>query len=619
MSTKWKKLYVENLQYDNLIPTTETLSLTGVSQAISPSINYTFLNSTDSNSIFGSWSSRFNFNGVLNSVSLANSSTADETGIYVAGPIGNSFYSNPIIIYNADGSIYKTITDIITYNTGVFKYDFSGQILWSFTFKSANAPLNITNDSTGIYVSGYYQNTMDIYDVNNVLVKTLPTGTSNTGVYLVKFNKDGYFIWATRVDTYLQNGQYFAFLTVDNVGNVYLGSTYSTVCTIYNSNGSSFASPPLDSVPLSTRGYYVVVKYNSAGTASWYVRGGNVTDRYDAYVQGLYADASNVYVAGTYYSYNTGSTLVPITNSDGSTYVSYNNAANAGFYIIKYNISGFGVWNTQITAGSMDVSLFDTGNKIDVDSTGVYITHGYNDSAATVYNSDGSTFTTLAEVGYTSFVIKYNLSGFASWVSLLQPDVYDVRTFKILLDGMGGIYVTGTCNGNVNLYNSDNTLFASLLDTSTYGLVVKYDTTGFGKYYLLFKSAIGGSSARPSCVTLKNNSLYVSGYCYLSTDIYNSDGTVYYTIPYLADTSTEFLVKFQGPDVLATLGNPTYNATKVISTKNMNYSVANITATNLVYNGSKTTITLDYDGQSVKLGWNGTNWFVISNNGATFS
>ena len=391
-----------------------------------------------------------------------NGVTTDSLGnIYVTG----TYQSNPVTIYNSDGSTFGTLVNSSYGNGSIVKYNSSGTVQWATRIggtggSQADSALGIKSDSSGnIYVTGgYYTNPVTIYNSDGSTFGTLANSGIQDG-YFVKYNASGTAQWATRIGgTARKTG---TAITSDSSGNMYVIGTYeSNPVTVYNSDGSTFGT--LANSGLSD---VFVVKYNSAGTTQWAAR---ISGTGNDYSSRITSDSSgNIYVTGSY-----ASNPVTVYNSDGSTFGTLVCSGSLDIFIVKYNSSGTAQWTARI--GGSD---YETSQSITSDSSGnIYVTGSYQSNPVTIYNSDGSTFGTLTNYGYSNLcIVKYNSAGTAQWATQIGGSSYDFG-ISVTSDSPGNIYVAGSYQSNpVTVYNSDGSTFGTLVNSGVNDIfIVKY-------------------------------------------------------------------------------------------------------------------------------------------------
>jgi len=311
----------------------------------------------------------------------------DSTGVYVTG-----FYSTTISIYNSDDtssySLPSSGNDIF-----IIKYDTDGYAVWVTHIDGGISSFGyvITTDSTGVYVSGGYSNPITIYDSDGTSSYSLPSIINNNDGFIVKYNKNGYALWATRIS----GGDYDNIYSIvtDSTG-VYVTGIYAGSITVYNKDGFSDFS-------LTSSGDYdcFIIKYNTAGYALWATHIGGIY--YDT-SHSIAIDSTGVYVTGIY----AGS--ITVYNKDGSSNFSLTSNGDYDCFIIKYNTAGYALWATHI--GGI---YYDEGYGITTDSTGVYVTGSYRNNI-NIYNSNNQitpVYTLPGSNSYNSFIVKYNRDG----------------------------------------------------------------------------------------------------------------------------------------------------------------------------------------------------------------
>ncbi|UOG73187.1 SBBP repeat-containing protein [Hymenobacter tibetensis] len=243
----------------------------------------------------------------------------------------------------------------------------------------------------------------------------------------------------------------------DGVTSVVADAAGNTYVTGYSFQGNTYD--------------YATVKYSPSGQQLWTARynGGSSGDDIPT---GVAVDAAgNVYVTG--YSYGTSST-------------SYNYAT------VKYSSTGQQLWATIYTSEPRfsTISSDDLATSLAVDAAGnVYVT--------------GSSFG--ANTAYDYATVKYSSSGQQVWVSRYTGSGFsnesDVAT-KLVLDGTGNVYVTGTSYRNsesdyatVKYNNSGQQLWVSRYNgpANGYDLVRDVAVDGSGTVYVTGTSDAGSS------------------------------------------------------------------------------------------------------------------------------
>jgi hypothetical protein len=179
-----------------------------------------------------------------------------------------------------------------------------------------------------VYVTGSYSsNPLTLYNSDgSAFAATLPNSGS-TDCFIAKYNTAGTVQWGARTagtSADIGNSIY-----VGGSGNVYVTGSYNnSPLTLYNSDGSAFATTLLNSGSTDC----FIAKYNTAGTVQWGARtAGTLADAgIDISVDG----SGNVYVTGSY-----SSNPLTLYNSDGSAFAAtLPNSGGTDCFIAKYTV-----------------------------------------------------------------------------------------------------------------------------------------------------------------------------------------------------------------------------------------------------------------------------------------
>ena len=167
---------------------------------------------------------------------------------------------------------------------------------------------------------------------------------------------------------------------------------------------------------------------------------------------------------------------------------------------------------------------------ISVDSFGnIHAGFNYTANPLTVYNSDGTTFTTFTNSGSSDgVVVKYNSVGTAQWAIRFGGTGFD-SCLSVTSDSSGNVHVFGNYKVNqTTIYNSDGTTFATLINAggASDGFIVKYDQSGMAQWATRI-SGTGSESNDWSKLSLDSDgNVYIAtGYTTNPLTLYNSDGT----------------------------------------------------------------------------------------------
>jgi sugar lactone lactonase YvrE len=476
------------------------------------------------------WGARIAGTGVEqgNGISVDGSGNLYVTGYYV---------SNPLRLYNSDGSAFATTLPNLSGFSDSFiaKYNTSGTVQWGARIAGSvdDQGLAISVDGSGnLYVTGYYNSTLTLYNSDGSAFATTLANSGSNDCFIAKYNTSGTVQWGARIaGTGFDRGNG---ISVDGSGNLYVTGYYaSNPLTLYNSDGSAFAT----TLPNSGSNDCFIAKYNTSGTVQW---GSRIAGTGDDQGIAISVDGSgNLYVTGLY-----ASNPLTLYNSDGSAFsTTLASSGSNDCFIAKYNTSGTVQWGARIAGTGAD-----QGNGISVDGSGnIYVTGSYASNPLTLYNSDGSAFsTTLASSGsFDCFIAKYNTSGTVQWGARIAGTGSD-RGFAISVDGSGNMYVTGFYTSNpLTLYNSDGSAFATTLAFSGNNdcFIAKYNTSGTVQW----GARIAGTGAEQGYGISVDGSgnMYVTGsYTSNPLRLYNSDGSAFATTLAFSGIGDCFIAKY---------------------------------------------------------------------------
>jgi hypothetical protein len=297
-------------------------------------------------------------------------------------------------------------------STLVAKYNTNGIIQWATHTDGNNVDygLGIALDPSGnVYITGsYFDTVLNIFSAGNVGSTpnyTLPKFSSTFDAYVIAYNNNGIFLWATHISGNSES-QGFA-ITTDSNSNVYASGYYVNTTSNYFNAGNTGSTPnlivPNASSPITYDQY--LVKYNNAGIIQWATRVGArlSSNGNNALGAGLATDAANnVYMTGSgtlpaIIFYSAGDVgIIPeltIVNAYAPLFDSY---------IVKFDTNGTLQYVDQI-----DGNGNEDGAGVVADAYGnVYTTGSYTANPLVVYPiiTLGSTGTTgVVQVSNSSF------------------------------------------------------------------------------------------------------------------------------------------------------------------------------------------------------------------------
>jgi hypothetical protein len=427
------------------------------------------------------------------------------------------------------------------YGGQIIKYDSNGTPLWisyyyggGGYYKSYN---DVTTDSAGnIYVIGNAQGGIGyITNANGTLFPSNGNFTfSSSGTHLVKYSPSGFVQWVTKVDGGGNNDGANGTCT-DSNGNVAMVGYFLTDCVAYNADGSAF-SP---STSYGTGSGMFAVQYSSAGTVNWFAR---ITSSNGGFGNGLACTSDSAgNVNAIFGIYNTSITIYNKNGSTGTSFRTINNINGYSHgYIVQYSSIGNVNWASMIagsTNGPHDITIGASYVDSDTDTLGNVISCGkYSGGYLYIENSDGNRYLAITSASSSGTATTYN------------------TTTAHNLNVNQSITISGTTNALHNVssviasvptstsFTINNTVANGQTSTGGFGyiqpgnyyangFIIKYNSSGFVQWLVVFSGADGSDSNENSAMTLSvdrnTNNINVCGHFTMgSITFYNANGTI---------------------------------------------------------------------------------------------
>ncbi|HLO46612.1 MAG TPA: hypothetical protein VK175_19870 [Leadbetterella sp.] len=331
----------------------------------------------------------------------------DITGsIYV---VFSNFNKDPL--ESGDGTRSRTIF--------LQKYNSSFQIIWSKTlgtlnlldFNSFRIKMNLDSNNN-IYITGY----------DNGKILFGDGSTNNVGMFLVKYNSDGDFIFKKISSGDVCKG---LDIKVDANGDIYVAGEYSGTTIFQNSPYFSLAS-------LAGSKDAFVAKYNSLGEIVWVASMGGSGEDYAAK---LSVSGSSLVVAGYFTS----------TALFGNS-ISKTSLGGRDIFISKFSTTGSFLWvNTLGGNGSENLADLNLRNNGDIDLFG-----DINGILTYYPNPSSNTSTSLSiSANVDLFFMKYFSNGNIQYGSPILIGGSDNESAgAMVMNGSEDLYFTGLAGNN---------------------------------------------------------------------------------------------------------------------------------------------------------------------------
>lgn len=312
-----------------------------------------------------------------------------------------------------------TMTGTSISDNFLMKMDNNGELIWALQMHQEIGAEDIAVDNSGnVFVTGYFQNTIDIDPGPGIVTLTSSGGTND--IFILKLNTAGVYQWAHRIGGgFNDRGRAVA---TDASGNVYITGNF---------DGNVDFNPDIAvSFPMSALGNSdsFILKLDPAGIFT-FVRGLRSSSNMSAY--DIAVDAgNNIYSIGRY----AGS-----TNDFDPGASSFNMPAPGvavEIYVSKLLADGSFGW-----AGRIGGTAAEEPNALTLDAAGnLYITGEFNGTPD--FDPGPGTF----EMSGRSFALKLTATGNFVWAKSLGGN----NGNDIALDPAGNVIIIGDFDGNMD-------------------------------------------------------------------------------------------------------------------------------------------------------------------------
>lgn len=458
------------------------------------------------------WAKRFgSFGTFVNDITVDNLGNIFTTGFFEGS--GDFDPGAPILNFQSNGN----------QDCFISKIDSTGNLVWAKQIGADHKQIgrSITRDnSNNIYVSGDFNDNVD-FDPN-VGIYFLAPSNNQDGVFILKLDDLGNFIWAKKIE-----GQYIypTRIRCDNNNNILITGKF---------HGGVDFDPGPDATTLN--GYFTtfICKLNLSGGFIWAKEIAGESTCY-----GISIDVNNnIYLTGTF---------IGIGDFNPSDSVVYNLVSQGGgndaFVCKLYSTGGFG-WAKVLGGYGLDV-----GTGITLDGSGNVYTCGYFtgtsdfDPGPLIYN-----FQTIGIPN--SFISCLNSNGNFVWANVMAENPINTPTPElyctgIALDSYNNLFTAGYFSGLwdfnqgtliSNLYNSANySGYTSYINKMSYPKILNLKLFLQGYYTgsnhmteVLFNQGVGTSYSITDSITVELHGSSSPFQLITSVkSILNNDGTAF--------------------------------------------------------------------------------------------
>ena len=245
---------------------------------------------------------------IVGTDAVGTGTATDASGnVFVSG-----YYTSTLTLSNATiiGGVGATVTNSGGYDGFIAKYTSTGTLVWASHIggSATDTALGVATDSSGnVFITGYYNSTLTLYNKDGTTASTL-TNAGGADGFVAKYTSTGFLVWAARISGGGSIDQGNA-IAVDTAGNAVVTGYNNAAVTLYNSDGTTGVTSSFGGIQ-----DMFIAKYSPAG----FITSGPVPA------------SSNVMVSATYPS---PTALTPFTNGVSMTALAGTTLATTGIYV----------------------------------------------------------------------------------------------------------------------------------------------------------------------------------------------------------------------------------------------------------------------------------------------
>jgi hypothetical protein len=456
--------------------------------------------------------------GDVSQESIETLATDSENNIIIGGSMYGTTDMNPT-------EFLKILNQIGQQDAFIEKFDKDGNVLWGLNFGGAlydGINKIITDAYDNIYAVGYYRGNVDLNP--DMVDQDLVTLHGLYDMFIVKYNKEGEYIWGHGIGGLKEDGIFS--IALDIMGNIYVTGHFNGTVDF---DGTPAGVMEISSSFDSDDGF--LAKYNSDGEISWVFRIGGSDGDFSKEV--AVDNDGNIIVTGTFEG----------TINFGDGFINAADGTNPGWpkegdaFIAKYNNGGDLIWAKSIVGDDGPNGGYDNSvNSLVIDDdNNIYVTgliYGKGDFDMDYI--DEHIDTSFSD--YASYFAKYNSDGDYIWSHTTAPKVIGF-TRDMAIDANNDIYLTG------NFFYSSGPPWEADFDVhpdsihalQSYGgpdvFIVKYNSDA----QLLWAYNVGGKGYDYGTALAIDDSfnVCVGGWFFESTDFDANPDTNFIWLPYI--------------------------------------------------------------------------------------
>lgn len=405
---------------------------------------------------------------------------------------------NDTVDFNLDISITNNLTSSGNTDSYISKYTSSGDLVWVKSIQSNGLsginPLitsSITDSSGNIYITGYFEGTIDFNPSSSD--NELYTANGDSDIFIIKLDVNGVFVWGGTIGG--TQGDRANSITIDDQDNIYLTGYFEETIDfditdgVLNLTGSSFGS-------------VFVIKLDKNSNLIWgqsFLGGADQGN--SIIVDNLY----NVYVTGH---------IRGTTDFDPSpnTFNLSSTGGTRAAFVLKLNNNGDFV-NAGVTSSLNSGSIPDA-NEIKLDSNNnVYVAGSFSGSVDFDFSTGVQDLVSTGSSAFDDiFILKLDNDLNYSWVGKMGSNVND-SALGMVIDNNDNIYTTGYYEGSGVVaadFDPDPSVYNPLSGSSEQEVFVSIlDSDGI---YIDAENIIGSSDDRARDIAIDNvGNIYIVG------------------------------------------------------------------------------------------------------------